>query len=467
MKKILTVLLVLAMILSVPGLGVFAAEADETTYRATPYAEGASFDPGIWMNKFDEDGNCTGTNYVIFKTAADIKGFGLPKAFAGTSQNDQDATVRFELFKFDTDAETTLKGTPVHSEEVYMDGDFNEGMHFGLETPAPAGQYLFRITQLTGREESEGVAHYFVLPICDLIYGDTKIVFDAAGPFSFYVDCEKKDGVTDYLVALDGNDTQVDVQPERTIIKRSGDNAREITEYGIVTPVIPDGQVLYTLSLVASPTWSNTNGDSDCEWHVHKWTGDYDESIEGRTVASGEEIDHADNSNLTLKFGTALRYGNRYLIVIEKTNSGKIGYWQGEDEWPEGWEFYDFGSELDVSPSIKGQYALVGDLGPEPTEEPTKEPTEVPPTDVPTEVPVTDVPVATDAPKPTDVPDKTDAPNVTDNAPKTTGGSSDKNNEKKDSKGGNNIVPIIVIAACAVVVIGSVIAIIAAKKKKK
>ena len=154
MKKFLTVLLVLAMILSVPGLGVFAAEADETTYRATPYAEGASFDPGIWMNKFDEDGNCTGTNYVIFKTAADIKGFGLPKAFAGTSQNDQDATVRFELFKFDTDAETTLKGTPVHSEEVYMDGDFNEGMHFRLETPAPAGQYLFRITQLTGREES-------------------------------------------------------------------------------------------------------------------------------------------------------------------------------------------------------------------------------------------------------------------------------------------------------------------------
>ena len=459
MKKLFTILLAIAMVLSMAGISAFAAEPDESTQRAIPYAEGTGFDPGIWLNKFDDDGNCIGTDYVIFKTATAVKGFGLPKAFAGVSANEQDATVRFELFSFDTDAETTLKGTPVHSEDVYMDGDFNSGMHFALENAAPAGQYLFRVTQLTGREGVEGVAHYFVLPICDLIYADTRIQFDTAGAFSFYVDCEKAVGVSEYLIPLDGSSVEVDVQPERTIIQRMGDNAHQIVEYGIVTPVIPDGQVLYSLTLTNSPTWSTANGDSDCEWTVYKWTGDYDESLDGRVVATGSEEGHNDNTNLTMRFGTALRYGNRYLILIEKTNDGQIGYWQGSDEYPDGWEFYEFGGEVDFGPAMKGQYALVGDLGPEPTEEPTKEPTEVPPTEVPTEVPVTDAPTKAPA---TDAPKVTDAPKASDNAPKTTDGEKDTK-----SSGNNNLVLIIVIAVCALIVIGSIIAIIAAKKKKK
>ena len=459
MKKLTAVLLVLTMIISMLGIASFAAEsseepaADDTTFRALPYDENG-IEPSVWLNVFDDEGAAIGSDYVIFNSAAPIKAVGLPVVYSGTSENTRDSEAKFELFKWDTDIEKTLSSTPVLNETVYFDGDHRDLSHFVLSEVQPAGQYLFRVSQVSGREEGED-GPYIVLAISAMRYGDNRLEFGAKGPFAFYFDCEKTEGVNDYFKLLEGKENEIDIQPEKTVIAREG-GAHEIFEYGIVTPVVPDGQVLYTLTLTAAPTWTNTNGDSDVTYEVYKWTGDYDESIEGRLIDSGEILDHADNSNLTLKFGTNLRYGYSYLVLILRSNDGKIGYWEGSPEWPEGWMFFEGGSELDISPALRVSYAISGDLGPEPTDPPTKEPTEVPVTNPPTEAPATKEP--TDAPAATEVP-ATDAPVATD-APEITEKSSSTESKKSP------VLPII-LGICGAIVVASVIVIIVVSKSKK
>ena len=466
MKKLISMITAVIMVLSLIGTAfVFAEEAveDPTTIRVTNYEEG-SISPSVWLNTFNSDDECVGTDYVIFNTAADIKGIGLPVVYAGKPENDQDASVRFELFAWDTDAAKTLQGTALLNEEVHFTGD-TQNVEFKFESPLAKGQYLFRASQTTGKEGNyESVSHYSVLPQGDFKYSPTVMEYDTKGAFAFFVDFQVTDGVTNYFVGLQGSATDIEIQKEKTLIARNGDTPHEIIEFGIVTPEIPAEQVLYSINLSNSPTWNNTNGDSDVEVSVYKWTGDYDESVVGQEVFNCEVLDHADNSNLVIKFdGSSLRYGRRYLIVIYQSNSGKVGYWQGVDDRPDGWEFYENGVEVDYNPAMKCTYAIVGDLGPEPTEAPTAEPTEVPPTEVPTEVPVTAAPTdapATDKPAETEkAGEATDKPAATENQG---GNSGEKTQEEK-----KNIVPIIVIIACAVVVLACVAVILISRKKKK
>ena len=459
MKRLLAVLIALIMAVTMFGVLSFAAEeapveSDPTTFRGYTYDEDASMSPDVWMNIFDADDNCIGTDYVVFNAASAIKGIAIPMFYAGKKENDQDADVRFELFKWDTDAKKTLEGTPVFTEDRNLDGD--HPVELQISEPLPAGTYLFNITQLSGRGEwTEGVAHYSVLPLCDLKYSEAYLTYGARGKFAFYVDFEKKDGVEDYFLKLSGDGPELDIQREKTLIARNGDTPHEIMEYAIVTPVIPDGQVLYSVTLSNAPTWSNTNGDSDVEVTVYKWKNDYDDSVEGTVVFETEILDHTDNSNLTVKFNAALRYGNRYLIVFTRSNDGRIGYWQGVDTRPDGWEFYDQGSEVEFNPSMKVTYALCGDLGPEPTEAPTAEPTEKP-----TAEPATEAPVVTEAPKPTDAPKTTDKPAEPTQAP--AGDDTDNKEQKKDNK----VLPVVLLAACGLIIVGSVLAIVLSKKKK-
>ena len=457
MKKIIALMLALLMTLSISGIiSVFAesdgasdeqAGNDSSTIRVYSYNEAVNHTPSIWLNTFDSDDACTGTDYVIFKCAAPLKGIGLPELYAGISANKSDCDVLFELFKWDTDANKTLGGTPVFSEQIYFDGDNKELPRFTFDSAQPAGQYIFRITQLSGKDEDEGRVPYSVLPISEMKYSDNKIEFDSRGPFAFFIDCEITEGVDDYFLKLEGKADDIDVQPERDIYKREGAVPHPIFEFGIVTPVVPDGQVLYSVALTEAPTWTNKNGDSDIAYEVYKWTGDYEDSFGGKVIASGEILDHADNSNLTIKFGTALRYGYSYLIVITRSNAGAIGYYQG-NYTSDDWLFYEYGIQLEFCPAMKAAYALVGDLGPEATEEPTEVPTEVP-TDSATEQAATDAKTAE--------PVNTNAPVNTDSGNKSSEG------ESKTSP----IVPVLIAIGCAVIIASVIVIIIVTKNKKK
>ncbi|MBO7377238.1 MAG: PT domain-containing protein [Clostridia bacterium] len=467
MKKTLETLLIFILTLSTILLTAAYAENapadDPTTARAYPYDVDAALGADIWLNAFDAEGECIGSDYVVFNAAAPLKGLGFPVVFAGKEENDQDATVRFELFGWDTNEKKTLEGTPVFSREIHFNGDTRD-VDLKIDDKLAAGQYLFKISQVTGQGEwTEFPAHYSVLPSGEISYSESTLLYGAKGRFAFYADFEATDGVTDYFKTLEGKSNQIDIQKEKTIIARNGDTPHEIAEFGILTPEIPDGQVLYSITLANAPTWNNTNGDSDASFTVYKWKGDYETSVEGNPVASVEVLDHKDNSDMTARFDVALRYGHRYLIVVEPSNDGKIGYWEGRDARPDGWEFFEFGEELSYNPTLKAAYAVVGDLGPEPTEAPTKEPAPTPEvTEKPTAAP-TEVPAVTDAPAPTDVPVVTEEASkpvkTEDNPP---GGSDDKS-----GSGANMTVPIIVTSICGVIVIASVVAIILALRKKK
>ena len=91
MKKLLAAILVCALTISCFSMfGIFAEEAaeDPTTFRAYAYEDGAGYSASCWLNSFDPDGECIGTDYVVFKAAAPIKGFGFPEIFAGKEEND-------------------------------------------------------------------------------------------------------------------------------------------------------------------------------------------------------------------------------------------------------------------------------------------------------------------------------------------------------------------------------------------
>ena len=463
MKKLLSALIALVMAVTLFGTVSFAAgdepaETDPTTFTGYTYEEGARIDPAVWLNAFDADDNCIGNDYVVFNVASSVKKIVIPVFYAGTKAKDQDADVRFEVYAWDTDVQKTLAGTALFTEDKNLDGD--HPVELTMTEPLPSGQYLFNVTQLSGRGEwTDGVAHYSVLPLCDLKYSESYLSFGDRGKFAFYIEFEKKDGLDEYFLKLQGDGPELEILTEKTLIARNGDTPHEISEFAILTPVIPDGQVLFSVTLTNSPTWSNTNGDSDVEIAVYKWRDDYDESVSGNPVFETELLDHADNSNLIVKFGSALRYGHRYLIVFTRSNSGRIGFWEGVPDRPEGWEFYDQGEEVEYNPSMKVTYANCGDLGPEPTEAPTQAPTEKPP-----EVPPTDAPALTDAPA-TDAPAPTDAPKETD------GGQTDKTNEPGGSgdkpSGGNSALPIIICIVCGVIIIGCAVVIVLSKKKKK
>lgn len=198
------------------------------------------------------------------------------------------------------------------------------------------------------------------------------------------------------------------LEGEKEITKRTDGASNFVSthggEYAILTAEIPEGKTLYSLNVKGCPTWSNKNGDSNVDIDVYKWLGDFDISMDARSLYHEEVRGHQDCDNLIITFGpTTLRYGNRYLIVFHAYD-GAIGYWNASGA-PKGWEFYgNLGSKLNVTPWLGVNYAIVGDLGPEPTEEPAPPITPVPatPTPDPTETPE---PIETSDPTVSDTPE--------------------------------------------------------------
>lgn len=176
------------------------------------------------------------------------------------------------------------------------------------------------------------------------------------------------------VASAGASDVQYELEEAQEVAAK-GDGVTNIVsghggEYGILTPEIPAGKTLYSLNIIGCPTWTNKNGDSNVDIDVYKWLGDFDVSMDAKSLYHEEVKDHQDCDDLLITFGpTALRYGYRYLIVFHAYD-GAVGYWHASGH-PDGWEFYgNLGSKINVTPWISVTYANVGDLGPEPTDEP-------------------------------------------------------------------------------------------------
>ena len=205
MKKVLSIILAVAVLFSLCSLFSFAEEPaaeDPTTVEVLTY-EGDP-NPGNWLNQFNEDEECFGNSYVSFRTGAPLKAIKFP---------------------FATDAETSIAGTASFTKEVHFDGDVVNYI-LELDKPLAAGQYVFKISQLSSKGSNPEAGHYVVLPDCPMVYMNRHLVFGGtvATEFAFALQFEKTEGVTDYILPLEGPSQEAKFFDDRAvqIVKRVG-----------------------------------------------------------------------------------------------------------------------------------------------------------------------------------------------------------------------------------------------------
>ena len=448
MKKLISLLVIISMVLS---LGVIAVSADEAPSSATVATFTGAHSPGIWLNKFDEDGNCKGFAYTIFNAAAPFTAIVLPEFYAGRSENNQDVDVRFELFSFVGEKAASLAADPIFTKDDHLDGDMRDfTIDFG--TTIAAGQYIFKITQLTGNPEEEVPGPYSVLPTAEELYATDVLDFDSingATSFSFSVVYDGSVAEDAFFKTIVWKTAQVfkDDKAVQLVVRTGDAHQFQMADYAILTQEVPEGKVLRYFTFKNAPTWNNTNHDSDLDWDVYVWDTDYETTYSGVPIKSGTIVDHTDNQDLTLDFGARLTAGRRYLIVVYKANDGSIGFWCGSNVkrgYEETWAFFEDEEETDIIPACEFKFSTYS--GPEETPEPTPTPTNTP---APTEPPVeTEVPE-----EPTEVPEEpTDAPANPTNTPDN--GSSSSSSGKKGGCGGfaaGGMISICALAAAALI----------------
>ena len=157
---------------------------------------------GVWIQGSN--------NYatIKFTTAGGFKGFGVPIYWASNRSvgNGPYGKYTIELFKFDTNTEKTLAGTPVKSFNVDGNGDNNPAFSFTFDDALEAGTYIAKFT-LANADESEELqaanedapkakSPYLVLPKMNAGNPDeSKFEFNV-DPFNFFVIGE--DGIDDF-----------------------------------------------------------------------------------------------------------------------------------------------------------------------------------------------------------------------------------------------------------------------------
>ena len=253
MKKLLAIIIALAVIAS---LAVIPAFADEAT-RVFTYEGGLTTGP--WTGNTDGRKNF---HAATFNAASDFVGIGLAQYWNSNGSNQPLVTYDVELFNYSTDYETTVKGTPVFKQTVNPTGDAAEGIYFDMGKTMPKGEYTLRFTVTS----AEG---YTVLPIGKNLYTNVRIEF-SDDPFSFYVDFTDA-GLSTYFKKLSTAGEEI---LENTMYTGSGRDPHNLAEGPIAILVdVPEGYALREVIGIQSPTWGAHESGSDAIAEVYKWTG--------------------------------------------------------------------------------------------------------------------------------------------------------------------------------------------------
>lgn len=306
---------------------------------------------GIWLNSFDDEGNCTGNVYAVFNASKPFHQFGFPTVWSGTPSNGTDVTVEFSLYSFIENEGATLLGEPLFTDTQHISRDNGYGIVIPLLRFFPAGQYVFSVRQLTGRFGD--AAPYLVLPEADPVYPSNYVRFGGCGDKTpaLYIDF-LDDGGSECLSPLIGYAGE----PIAIIENDSLSSPHLISggdEFAMLSPVIPENTILRRFIFSSAPTWGNNGPGSELSFSVYEWKEDYASSVSGEVLYSGIVTDHKDNEKLTLDLGTALRGGKRYLIVTRSEGTEKIGFWQGDVrlDGDAPWIFFENGVESDLTPT--------------------------------------------------------------------------------------------------------------------
>lgn len=298
MKKIITMIVVIAMIATLAMTCVNAADGHYVWNHTGEYVEDAFSD----TTRVGHDSPQTTT--IKFNTDVSFSKILFPKVWSTPH-----CVFTLKLYKGNT---VVFEGT---SAELYNEptksGDVNDvEIDFGKKIAA--GEYTMELSV------PEGYYAFFAYGNGQL--PDSYFEYERGhAMFGLYTTDNGK-GFVDLGVVLAEKTVSVyeETQGGDPFTLQNGEVAIVVT--------VPAGYKLSQVIGSNSPTWSNTEGGSDAKAEVYKWAGSYEDTVAGAVLASAEIKDHKDNSDAVFALNKELPSGD-YLVVFTATGDKNIGFW--------------------------------------------------------------------------------------------------------------------------------------------
>ncbi len=340
MKKLLAILMTLALVCTLVSINAFADEGHYVWNHTGDYVE----DPFNTTFRIGHDSPLTGT--VKFKTDVSFSKVLFPKIWATPH-----AQVTFEILSGES---VVYTGSFELFNEENGSGDV-PNVEVDLGKTLSAGVYTFRFTV------PEGQYAFFA-------YGNGQL------PEGFIVN--ERGHMMIGLWTTDNGQGFVDlgVKPQEVTVSLYDGTASADPQDALSGPIaivltVPADYMLHQVIGFNSPTWGNASGEgSDAIAEVYKWTGDYDDSVAGDVLASGEVIGHPDNQNAVFTLSKDLPAGD-YLVEFTATGEKSFGFWAfGAVEGDH--EVFKNGAEASFYPQVGMFLVLNENAQPATTDEP-------------------------------------------------------------------------------------------------
>lgn len=377
MKKIISVMLSLLMVLTLCA-GLLTVNAEDGYVAVNTYSAGFSV-PALRLGPSSDRIRNAG---AYFNAASPFNKITIPRYWSSNPQQSKrgNITIRFEVFAYDTDYDTSIAGTALFTKEFTTDKDQGSPFEINLGSDLPKGSYAISFTCLN---EDDGLTRYFALPESNCVYSDVRIGFSQF-TFAFTVNFVEDSALDSYFARLPGTEG---IEELEDILFANDQNAgaRKVNDDPMgVRFTIPEGRELKALIGIASPTWTE-NENNDVKVEIYAWNTDYDTTVSGEVIASATVIGDADNKDEVFELDKKVSAGE-ILAVFSATNSGSVGFY-GANESAFITEVYASGTQISFFPRIAARYVLLEETQPvtEPETQPGTEPETQPATQPGTE----------------------------------------------------------------------------------
>lgn len=392
MKKIISVMLSVLMILSLCA-AVLTVSAEDGYVPVDTYSAAlavASLRLGPSSDRILNAG-------AYFNAASEFNKISIPRYWSSnpSSSGRGDITIRFEVFEYNTDYDTSITGTALYTKEFTVAKDQNAPLEFDLGKNFAKGSYAISFSCVS---EDDGLIRYFVLPETNCVYSDLRIGFSQL-TFAFTVNFVEDTSLDSYFARLPGTEGKEEI--ENIVLNSSQDaGARKVNDDPMgVRFTIPEGRELVSVVGLTSPTWTESE-NNDMKVEIYAWNTDYDTTVSGKVLASAEVVGDADNADSLFALNNRVPSGD-VLAVFSATNSGSVGFY-GAASSGLITEVYASGNQIEFYPKMAVNYLVLEEPATVPVTEPVTDPVTQPVTQPDTE-PVTD-PATEPATEPVDPP---------------------------------------------------------------
>lgn len=351
MKKIIAVLLSMMLLLSLCA-GTVAVNAEEDYVEVNTYSAALS----VPAERIGPSSDRVPNQGAYFNAASAFNKISIPRYWSSNPANSGrgDITVRFDVFKFDTDYATSIAGTALYSKQFTTDKDQNAPLEFDLGKNYEKGSYAISFSVVS---EDDGLTRYFVLPETNCTYSELRIGFSSI-TFGFSVNFVKDSSLDKYFARLPGTEELEEIE-EIIFADNQDAGARKVNDAPLgVRFTVPAGKELVSLTALRSPTWTEKE-NNDMKVELYAWNTDYDTTVAGNVLAGAEVVGDVDNADAVFALNNRVAAGE-VLALFTATNTGSVGFY-GANFSNYITEAFAGGESVGFYPRISAKYASKGD----------------------------------------------------------------------------------------------------------